>query len=393
MSRVIFHIDMDAFFSQIEELANPNLKGKPLIVCGNPHSRSVVSTASYEARKYGVTSGMAVGIAKRLCPQGVYVEGNPQKYIYTSVRILKLLKEFTSMVEPFSVDEAFLEFDDLSPEEALRVAREIKRRIKKQFNLTGSVGIGPNKFVAKMASGMNKPDGLTVIDEGRFLALFGDKEVSELWGVGEKTKWKLNRMGIMKIRDLACFPEKKLKAVFGVYGRDLKSVANGIDNTPVVPYSEGVEPKSMGHEYTLNDDVSDPAVLLSTLLMLTEKVARRLRREGYLGDTITVKIRDSGFETITRQRKLEHHVNRDDIIYNAAKRLFEDNHKGRALRLLGVSVSGLVKIREAYTGPIFNVDRKYDRLIETFDSIRNKFGEKSIRRCAGIRSRHPSHHG
>lgn len=384
MPGVILHIDMDAFFSQIEELANPRLKGKPVIICGEPHSRSVVSTASYEARKFGVRSGMAVGLAKKLCPRGVYVGGNPQKYVYTSVQILKSLKEFTSLVEPFSIDEAFLEFEYLDMGEAAALARDIKKKIHSRFGLTGSIGIASNKFVAKMASGLQKPDGLTVIGEGEFLKVFGDKPVSELWGVGEKTGEKLNRLGIMKIRDLARYPEKKLKTVFGVYGGYIKAVANGVDNSPVVPYYEGVQPKSMGHEYTLPDDVSDPERLLSILLRLSEKVARRLRREGYLGDTITVKIRDKRFNTITRQRKLEHPVDRDDLIYLTARRLFRDNHRGEPLRLLGISVSGLVRRSEACSEPIFNQDRKYNLFIRTMDSIRDKFGERSIRRGAGI---------
>jgi DNA polymerase-4 len=386
MSRVILHIDMDAFFSQIEEIANPRLKGKPLIICGDPHSRSVVSTASYEARKYGVKSGMAVGKAKKLCPHGIYMGGNPKKYVYTSVQILKLLKEYTSIVEPFSVDEAFLEFEDADFVEAARVARNIKKQIRIRFNLTGSIGIAPNKFVAKMASGLDKPDGLTLIREHEFLKVFGEKPVSALWGVGDKTAEKLNRLGIMRIRDLAFYQESKLKALFGVYGRDLKAVANGIDDSPVIPYYEGVEPKSIGHEYTLPDDVDDRDRLLATLLWLSEKVARRMRREGYAGDTITVKIRDKGFNTITRQRKIEHQVDRDDIIYRVARRLFLENHRGQALRLLGVSVSGLVKKDEACAEPIFKRDKKYNQFISTMDSIRDKFGERSIRRGAGIRA-------
>ena len=384
MPRAILHIDMDAFFSQVEEIANPRLKGKPVIICGDPHSRSVVSTASYEARKYGVKSGMAVGLAKKLCPQGIYLGGNPRKYVYTSVQILKTLKEFTDLVEPFSVDEAFLEFEDLDLDRVAAVAREIKKRIRGRFHLTGSIGVSYNKFVAKMASGFRKPDGLTVIREGEFLKFFGDRPVSELWGVGDKTGGKLNRLGILKVCDLAGFPENKLKAVFGTYGSDLKSAANGRDDSPVIPYYEGVEPKSMGHEYTLPDDVSDTGRLLSTLLRLSEKVARRMRREGYLGDTITVKMRDSGFNTITRQRKVDRPVDRDDLIYSAARRLFRENHKGGALRLLGVSVSGLVRKSEACEEPMFRQDRKYNLFLGAMDSIRDKFGEGSIRRGSGI---------
>jgi len=384
-SKAIIHLDMDAFYAAVEVLDNPSLKVK-LVIVGGSEKRGVVSSASYEARKYGVHSGMSVGMARKLCPHGVYVGGNPQKYVYTSVQILKLLKEYTSVVEPFSVDEAFLELGGVGFEAATRIARAIKKDIRKRFGLTGSIGIAPNKYVAKMASGLEKPDGLTVIREGEFLKVFGDKPVSVLWGVGDRTAGKLNRMGIDKVIDLALYPERKLKAVFGVYGSDLRAVANGIDESPVVPYYEGVEPKSMGHEYTLPEDVADSDRLLATLLRLSDKVARRLRREGYLGDTITVKIRDCHFNTVTRQRKIEHHVDRDDIIYRIARGLFVENHAGEALRLLGVSVSGLVKKDEACAEPIFMQDRKYDKFINTMDSIRDKFGERSIRRGAGIRT-------
>jgi len=384
MSRVILHIDMDAFFSQVEEVTNPKLKGKPVIICGDVHARSVVSTASYEARKYGVKSGMPVGKAKNLCPHGIYIGGNHQKYVYTSVQILKLLKEFTSIIEPFSVDEAFMEFEGVELNEAVLLARKIKNRIRSRFGLTGSIGISTNKYVAKMASGVDKPDGLTLIREGDFLKVFGEGPVSTLWGVGDKTAEKLKRLGINRIRELAAYPESKLKALFGVYGGEIIKVANGIDNSPVVPYYEGPAPRSMGHEYTLPDDVKDRDRLLATLLWLSEKVARRMRLEGYVGDTITVKIRDKDFRTITRQRKIEHRVDRDDLIYRVARRLFIENHSGEALRLLGVSVSGLMKKGEACSEPIFNLDRKYDLFISTMDSIRDKFGEKAIRRGAGI---------
>lgn len=384
MSRVILHIDMDAFFSQVEEVNNPGLKGKPVIICGDIHARSVVSTASYEARKYGVKSGMAVIKAKKLCPHAVYLGGNHRKYIYMSVQILKLLKEFTSNIEPFSIDEAFLEFKGVDLDEAVVLAKKIKKIIKSRFGLTGSVGISTNKYVAKMASGVDKPDGLTVIRKGEFLKTFGEHPVSALWGVGDKTAHKLKRLGITRVRELAAFPEGKLKALFGVYGSEIRAVANGRDDSQVVPYYEGPDPKSMGHEYTLPDDVEDRERLLATLLWLSEKVARRMRQEGYLGDTITVKIRDRDFHTITRQRRIEHQVDRDDIIYRVARRLFIENHRGEALRLLGVSVSGLVRKGEACAEPIFNRDRKYDRFISTMDSIRDKFGERAIRRGAGI---------
>ena len=199
MPRVIFHIDMDAFFSSIEQLSNPNLRGKPVIVCGDPSSRSVVATASYEARIFGLKSGMPVGRARQLCPHGIFISGTPKKYVYTSVRILGVLRQFTSRVEPFSVDEAFLEFERLSFKDAPGVASKIKRRILREFGLTCSIGIGPNKIVAKMASELNKPDGVTVIEEGKFLDFLGDKDVTALWGIGDKTTVKLKNLGIRKV--------------------------------------------------------------------------------------------------------------------------------------------------------------------------------------------------
>jgi DNA polymerase-4 len=386
MERIVFHIDMDAFFSAIEQLSNPGLKGKPVVVCGDPHRRSVVSTASYEARKYGLKSGMPIGQARKLCPHGIYITGNPRKYVYTSIQILKLLKCFSSIVEPFSVDEAFLEFSGLDYSDVARVARRIKARIRERLGLTCSIGIGPNKIVSKLASDYSKPDGLTVIREGEFLDYFGEKEVRTLWGVGEKTQARLNELGIRTVRDLAGFPEKTLESIFGVYGTYLKMTANGIDDSPVVPYYKGTAPKSMGHEYTLSADTSDRRFLLSTLLRLCEQVGRRIRKDGYICYTVTVKIRYKDFRTITRQKKLGKPIERDDILFETAEKLFEDNYNGGRIRLLGVSASGLIKKCEMQIDPIFNHDRKQDVFVQVADSIKDRFGENSITRGGIIRT-------
>lgn len=389
--RLVFHLDMDAFFSAVEVQSNPNLAGKPVIVCGDPLRRSVVSTASYEARKYGLRSGMPVGLARRLCPRGVFVIGNPQKYVYTSIRILQTLKEFTPQVEPFSVDEAFLEFGDISLDDSVALARKIKARIKEDFNLTCSIGIGLNKYVAKMASGLEKPDGLTVIRPEAFLETFGDKEVRELWGVGEKTSARLKSLGITKIRELALFPEKTLTRVFGVYGTYLKMAANGTDQSPLVPYYQGIEPKSIGHEYTLTEDTCDRRSLLSTLLRLSEQVGRRMRRDGYLANTITVKIRYMNFRTITRQKKLDAHFERDDIIYALARNLFETNFSSEKVRLLGVSASGLVGKDQNLSEPMFEEDKRHRIFVRVVDSIRDKFGDESIKRGGSLRISLPTY--
>jgi DNA polymerase-4 len=384
MGRVIFHIDMDAFFSSIEQLSNPNLRGKPVIVCGDPNSRSVVSTASYEARLFGLKSGMPVGRARQLCPHGIYISGNPKKYVYTSIKILGVLRQFTSRVEPFSVDEAFLEFEDMGFSDARGTAIKIKQRINKEFGLTCSIGIGPNKIVAKMASEINKPDGLTVIEEGRFLDFLGDKDVTALWGIGEKTTSKLINLGIRKVKELAFFPEPTLRKLFGEYGTYLKMTANGLDDSPVIPYYQGIEPKSIGHEHTLPLDTDNLDFLLSTLLRLCEQVARRMRKDGYVGDTVTLKMRYGNFNTFTRQKKLADCFERDDVLYDTAKKLFLSNYNGDEIRLLGVSASGLIKRKKVMSDPLFQVDKTHLNCIEVVDSIRDRFGEDSIKRGGSI---------
>ena len=387
MDKLYLHLDMDAFFSSIEQLSNPNLAGKPVIVCGSPDSRSVVSTASYEARKYGLKSGMPLARARRLCPGGIYVTGNPRKYVYTSMKILGLLREFTSQVEPFSVDEAFLEFEGIGVEEALAVAGRIKKKIKNRFGLTCSIGLGRNKITAKMASDIDKPDGLTVIEPDEFLRFFGDKEVGVLWGVGEKTTSKLNNIGVFTVRELARFSEGALRKMFGEYGSYLKMTANGIDDSPLIPYFQGIEPRSIGHEHTFSRDISDREYLLSCLLRLSEQVGRRMRKDGYVADTVTVKIRFGDFKTITRQRKADKYFDNDRWIFQVARALFLDNYKEMELRLIGVSVSGLARRAYVMTDPIFHEDIRGEDCVRVVDSIRDRFGEDSIARGASIRYR------
>lgn len=390
-ARVIFHLDMDAFFSSVEQLSNPALAGKPVIVCGDPNSRSVVSTASYEARKFGLRSGMPVGQARKLCPHGIFVTGNPQKYVFTSIKILQALKEFTPRVEPFSVDEAFLEFTDLDLDRAMDLAGQIKARIRREFGLTCSIGIGLNKYVAKMASGFEKPDGITLIKPDQFLERFGEKPVKDLWGVGEKTSEKLKAFGITKVKELALFPENTLTRAFGIYGTYLKMAANGIDQSPVVPYYQGIDAKSVGHEHTLESDTSDRRVLLSTVLRLSEQVGRRMRRDGYQCSTVTVKIRYEDFKTITRQKRLDTHFERDDIIYAVARNLFETNYTGGMVRLIGVSVSGLVRAEENRSDEMFDEDRRHSIFVRVVDSIRDKFGDDSIKRGGAMRISLPTY--
>jgi len=379
---------MNAFFASVEQVFNPRYKGKPLIVCGDPGRRGVVSTASYEARKFGVKAGMPLQEARYLCPNGIYVEGNPEKYVHVSLKLLEIYKNFTPIVEPFSIDEAFLDLTGTvyEGEAARRGAILIKKRIGEEFSLTASVGIAPNKYMAKMASGLEKPDGLVQIDGEDFKKIFWKRKVEELWGVGDKTGVALRRLGIDTIGDLAKFPINILRAEFGINGEKLSDMANGNDDSPVIPYYEGIPAKSMGHEYTLNEDTDNAGRLERTILRLSDQVGRRLRQEGYLGDTVTLKLRNSTFVTITRQKKLTGHTDEDRIIFGVAKGLFKENWKKEKIRLVGVSVSGLVKRGFCLPESLFRKDEKERKVLEVIDGLRDKFGENAIVRAGAMRS-------
>jgi DNA polymerase-4 len=388
-NRTIIHIDMDAFFASVEQALNPHYRGKPLIVCGDPDRRGVVSTASYEARKYGIGPGMPLQEARYRCPHGLYVEGDPEKYVYMSVELLETYKEFTPIVEPYSIDEAFLDLTGTvyEGEAARRGATLIKRKIHKKFGLTASIGIAPNKYMAKMASGLEKPDGLVQIDAEDFKKIFWPKKVDELWGVGDKTAVALGRLGVHTIGDLAKFPVSILGAEFGVNGEKLRDMANGKDESHVIPYYEGLPVKSMGHEYTLNTDTDSLEVLKGTLLRLSDKLGRRLRQEGYMGDTVTLKLRNGKFATITRQIKLTNHTDEDKVIFGIAVKLLRENWKGEKVRLVGVCMSGLVKAGLSLPVSLFKKEEKERQILVVIDNIRNKYGEGAIVRAGTMRQK------
>jgi DNA polymerase-4 len=279
-----------------------------------------------------------------------------------------------------------MEFRNLRLDEAAQIAGRIKKKIHSRFGLTCSIGVGENKIVAKMASDVNKPDGLTVIPRNEFSSFFGNREVRVLWGIGEKTSSKLNSLGIHTIGELSRVPEDSLRKMFGEYGSYLKMTANGIDDTPVIPYFQETEPKSIGHEHTLSSDSRDRRYLLSVLLRLTEQVGRRMRKQGYMCDTVTVKIRYGDFKTITRQRKLGECFERDDILFNTAMSLFDANYSRDGVRLLGISASGLIKKEHVHAISMFPAEIKQDECVKVVDSIRDRFGDDSIIRGASIRN-------
>ncbi len=380
---MILLVDMDAFFASVEQAHHPHLRGRAVIVCGDPDRRGVVTAASYEARPFGVRAGMPLAEAKRRCPQAEFVEGNPRKYVEKSLELLEIFLTVTPDVEPFSVDEAFLDLSKLGErgetrEAALAIARAIQQRIAEEHALGASIGIGPNKLIAKMASGVNKPRGLTCLDEEGFRQLFWPMDVQELWGVGPKMAEHLKRMGIATVGDLGRADENVLAQAFGVTGPHLRSAAWGLDRTPVVPYHEGVDPKSMGHEVTLPEDCRDAEFLEGTLLRLADQVARRLRGESFAGRTVTLKLRNSRFHTITRQRAVPVALDDHLAIFEVARALWRANWHGEPLRLLGVSVSALEQRTEGEQTELFARDERALALRAALDKVRDKLGEASV---------------
>jgi DNA polymerase IV len=372
--------DMDAFFASVEQLDRPHLRGRPVVVCGDPGRRGVVTAASYEARPSGVRAGMSLAEARRLCPGAEYVEGHPARYVALSLQLLDLYLSFTPDVEPFSVDEAFLGLDpgEETIEQAEAVARRVQQAVGERFRLSVSVGVGPNKLVAKMAAGLGKPRGLTALDEEGFCRTFWPLEVRELWGVGPKLAGRMRSLGIMTVGDLARAPIPSLKAAFGVVGPSLRDAAWGRDDSPLAPCHQSVDPKSMGHEVTLSADSADSAFLEGTLLRLADQVARRLRSEGFVGRTVTLRLRDERFATVTRQRTLEGYTDDHRLIFETARALWRAHWRGGPLRLLGVSVSSLEQRGNHAQVELFEEDQREDRLTRTLDRLRDRLGEAAL---------------
>ena len=382
---MILHVDMDAFFASVEQASNPRLLGRPVIVCGDPDRRGTVATASYEARAFGVHAGMPTGQARALCPEGIFLEGQPEKYRSVSVYLLELYKRVTPTVEPFSIDEAFLDLaGTIYDHEPERAAKTIQRWARERLGLSATVGIGPNKLIAKMASGLEKPQGLTQLDEPSFRARFWSQPTKVLWGIGEQTSIALERLGVVTIRDLAHFPEARLAGAFGVNGPRMKVAAWGQDLSPVVPYYEGVDARSMGHEFTLLNDLEDPDVLEGLLLRLADQVARRMRKEGYQGRIVVLKLRYADYETLLRQRALAGFTDDETVVGQVARRLFRENRGLKPVRLLGVTMAGLEKPHAEQPG-LFENDRRARALTRQVDVVRDRYGERAVLRAAALR--------
>lgn len=368
--RVIVHVDMDAFFAAIEQRDNPSLRAKPVIVGALPRSRGVVSTASYEARAYGVRSAMPISRAWHLCPEGVFLPVNMEKYVRVSCQLMDILQEFTSRVEQVSIDEAFLDVTGYGSnfQDPVDLARALKQRIKDQLQLPVSVGVGPNKFIAKLASGMKKPDGLVVIPREEVEKVLSDLPVAELWGVGKSLEAKLKEMGINTVGELALVPREILRQKFGKIGEFLHEISHGIDEREV---ETEYYPKSFGREITFEKDTREPEIISATLRELSREVSRRLQAEGYLGKVVNLKIRYANFETHTRSFSLLDATDLEEIIYYTVCYLLVSSLEyRRKIRLLGVSVAGLISAREGQQLLLFPEGERKEHLVRAQELLR-----------------------
>ena len=386
-SRVILHVDLDAFFAAVEQRDHPELRGRPVIVGGGgPDQRGVVSAASYEARRFGVHSAMPLRTAGRLCPQGVFLPVDGRKYQAVSRQVMTILRRFTPLVQPISIDEAFL---DVTASHALfgdgeAIARTIKQAIRDEIDLTASVGVATTKLVAKIASDLRKPDGLVVVPPGDEAAFLAPLPISRLWGVGEKTAAALREFGVTTIGDLAALPPDALVRRFGKHGGSLVDRARGVDPDPV---ATGEAAKSIGHEHTFDVDTADREVIERTLLGMSDGVAGRLRSAGLKAGTVTLKLRDSRFTTISRQVGLDVPSDLTEPIYEAALSLLRRELHGQRIRLVGVTASNFRD--RAQLGLFEAEDPRRHQAAEALDRIRRKYGSRAVTRARLVRSALP----
>lgn len=386
---MILHCDMDAFYASVEERDRPELAGHPVIVGGTPERRGVVSAANYAARRYGVHSAMPAATARRLCPHGVFLAPRIDRYAEVSRRIRDVFERFTPLVEPLSLDEAFL---DVTGSERLfgpapEIGRQIKQAVREETGLVVSVGVAPNKFLAKIASDLEKPDGFVVVEPGRVAKFLDPLPVERLWGVGKQASRVFQRLGIRTIGQLRQRPIETLKSRFGAQGEHLWQLAHGIDDRRVVPEREA---KSISHETTFERDVGDIEVLRAWLVDLVEQVGWRLRRYGLRGRTVHLKVRFADFATITRSHTLPEPTDVTHELWQAADALLCHRLPAGHLpvRLLGMGVGGLDDTGSVQ-GILFDRDerKKQEGLDAAADRIRERFGSSALRRAASLPSR------
>ncbi|MBA2634836.1 MAG: DNA polymerase IV [Chloroflexi bacterium] len=376
--RTIIHADLDAFYASVEVLDDPSLRGRPVIVGGGANERGVVMAASYEAREYGVQSAMPLRTAGRRCPHGVFLPGRPDRYRELSQQVMAVFASYTPLVEPISLDEAFL--DVTASEAALgdgpTIGRSIKERVLDEVGLVVSVGVATNKLCAKVASDLRKPDALVVVPPGGEAAFLAPLPIRRLWGVGPQAQKALGDYGVATIGQLAALEPSTLQRRFGKHGADLASRARGADSSRVEAFHA---PKSVGHEHTFHTDVVDPRKLEATLLDLADSVAGRLRHHDQAAGAVQLKLRYEGFETLTRQAPLPHQTRETDPIYQAGLGLLRRTLvAGRAVRLVGLTA---ISLSDAQQLTLFGAPERSDRLTRSIDAVRDRFGDRAIMRA------------
>jgi DNA polymerase-4 len=376
--RTIVHAYIDAFYASVEVLDDPSLRGKPVIVGGGPDMRGVVMAASYEAREYGVQSAMPLRIAGRRCPHGVFLPGRPDRYRELSQQVMAIFADYTPLIEPISLDEAFL---DVSASTAAfgdgeTIARHIKERVLDEIGLVVSVGVATNKLCAKVASDLRKPDALVVVPPGEEAAFLAPLPIRRLWGVGPQAQAALAEYGVTTIGQLAAMPRGTLHRRFGRHGDDLAARARGIDPSAV---ASGQTPKSIGHEHTFNHDTIDLRKLEATLLDVAESVASRLRRHELAAGSVQLKLRYEGFETLTRQAPLPRQTRESEPLYEAGVALLRRTLvAGRGVRLIGLTAINLTDSQQL---TLFDASARTDRLTHSIDAVRERFGDRAITRA------------
>ncbi|MGD8897088.1 MAG: DNA polymerase IV [Acidobacteriota bacterium] len=381
--RTILHVDMDAFFAAIEQRDRPELRGRPVIVGADPEGgrgRGVVSTASYEARRFGVGSAMPISQAWRACPSGVYVQPDMERYARESRRVMDILRRVTDRVEPVSIDEAFLDVTAgaraLGPGET--VARRLKDEIRGETGLTASVGVATSKLVAKVASDMRKPDGLVVVEPGEEAAFLAPLPVRRLWGVGPRMEERLARLGVATIGDLAALDSGRLERRLGTHGHDLQLLARGTDEREV--YADSENAKSIGQEHTFASDTADPGRLRALLLDLADDVAARLRAHGLKARTITLKYRDESFRTSTHARTLPTGLDSGNDLFEVISALFAEVHQGRKVRLLGLYAAHFAP--EPSQLDLFGDEDTPSAADRVRDEVARRFGKGTLTRAS-----------
>lgn len=384
--RIVLHLDMDAFFAAVEQLDHPAYRGKPVVVGADPKGgsgRGVVSTCSYEARQFGIHSAMPISQAYRRCPQAIFVFPHFPRYTEISRQVMRILQEYSPQLLQISIDEAFLDITQTANFHggAKALAEKIKARIKNEIGLTASVGIAPNMFIAKVASDLQKPEGLTICEAGQEKIFLAPLPVKKLWGVGPKTEAHLQKMGFSTIGQLAQCPQKLLAEKLGKWGAHLWELANGIDERPVEDWGPR---KSISQEHTYDQDVAEAKIVEQTIWKIADGLSADMRHADLKGQVLTLKIRLEGFETFTRQRKLPEHTNDAETMRQLALEIFRNfDRRGKKVRLIGLGMSHLNNVGGEQLSLFQTAEQtRRDKVSSLLDAVRAKFGEEAVTRAS-----------